>query len=80
MKPLKMSSSQMGHTGKVVIPKSIRNSMNLGKGALLDLYIDGNSIVLIKHLSGCILCGNMEGLKNFNGKNVCESCLKDAGG
>lgn len=63
------------HLGRVVLPAELRKMMQIGERTPLEIFTDGNHIVLKKYLPGCIFCGAGEGLKNFLGKKVCVSCL-----
>lgn len=69
---------KMGQAGRVVLPLEIRESLRIGEGSTLELWVDKDMIILNKQLPNCIFCGNNEGLKNVNGKNICGSCLKEA--
>jgi transcriptional pleiotropic regulator of transition state genes len=63
--------------GRVVIPMELRNVMKISKGDPLEIFIDQDKIILKKYLPGCFLCGNMEELKNVNGKKICQTCLSE---
>lgn len=63
--------------GRVVIPMELRNVMKISKGDPLEIFVDQDKIILKKYLPGCFFCGNMEGLKNINGKKICRSCLNE---
>ncbi len=51
--------------------------MSIDKGVPLEVFVDGNEIVLKKYLPDCLFCGNAEGLKNVHGKKVCLNCLEE---
>lgn len=65
------------HVGRVVLPIELRNTMNLGENAPLEIFVDGNKIVLKKYLPGCLFCGNGDGLTYIKGKKVCGVCLEE---
>jgi len=65
------------HVGRVVLPMELRNTMNLGENAPLEIFVDGNKIVLKKYLSGCLFCGNGDGLTDIKGKKVCGVCWEE---
>lgn len=62
--------------GRIVIPKEIRNSLNIKEKDPLEIYIDGESIVLKKHEPGCILCSKTDSIVSIHGKNICKECIK----
>ena len=61
--------------GRVVIPKEIRKKLNIGEKDPIEIYQDGDAIVLKKYQSGCIFCGNSKDLTLYDGKLVCKKCL-----
>lgn len=68
--------------GRIVLPKSIRKSLSINDRDELEIFVDGNRIVLQKYEVGCIFCNHAEGLVIFNGKHVCARCqnaLKELG-
>ena len=67
--------------GRVVIPKEIRNQLKIRDTVdQLEIYMDGDSIVLKKYQPNCIFCGEMENLISYNGKNVCTKCAEELKG
>ena len=63
--------------GRVVIPKEIRNKLEIEEKDPLEIYGDGRSIVLKKVESNCIFCGNTKDLVEYKGKLICKKCLND---
>jgi transcriptional pleiotropic regulator of transition state genes len=63
--------------GRIVLPKETRRVLDLEEGTPLEIYTEGQSIILKKYEASCIFCGEAAGVKDFKGKKVCESCLKD---
>jgi transcriptional pleiotropic regulator of transition state genes len=61
--------------GRIVIPIELRRTMNIEEKDALEIYVDGNSIILKKYEPACILCGNAEDVINYKEKNLCKSCL-----
>ena len=60
--------------GRVVIPIELRRTMNIEIKDALELFVDGNSIVLKKYLPACVFCGNADDIAAFHGLNVCKKC------
>ncbi len=75
-----MKSSGMGRPidelGRIVIPKEIRKSLNIADKDLMEIYTEGDKIILKKHESGCVFCGNAEDITEFCNKNICKACIK----
>ena len=63
--------------GRVVLPKELRDVLDIPVKTPLEIYVEGDSIILKKYAPDCLFCGNGDDVVNFKGKNVCKSCLKD---
>lgn len=62
--------------GRVVLPIELRRSLDIGERDSLEIYLDGNRIVLQKSEEDCVFCGSSFGLSAYRGKNVCRECLR----
>lgn len=62
--------------GRIVIPKELRRCLCIEEGDSLEIYVEGEQIILKKYEPTCVFCGEGDGIKNFNGKNICPSCVK----
>ena len=62
--------------GRVVIPKEIRKKLDIEERDPIEIYIDGESIILKKFESSCIFCGNMEDVVPYKEKLICRECLE----
>ncbi|HBK86951.1 MAG TPA: AbrB family transcriptional regulator [Firmicutes bacterium] len=62
--------------GRVVIPIELRRTLGIDEKDSLEIYVDGEKIILRKYEPACIFCGNAENVFNYRGKNICEDCLK----
>jgi transcriptional pleiotropic regulator of transition state genes len=63
--------------GRVVIPIELRRTLQIEEKDALEIYVDGERIILKKYEPACIFCGNAEGIKVFKDKNICQECLKN---
>ena len=61
--------------GRIVIPREIRESLNIKRKDPIEIYVDGSSIILKKDTESCVFCGKEENLINFNGKAICQHCI-----
>jgi di/tripeptidase len=41
----------------------------------LEIFTDGDTVVLKKYQVSCVFCSNADNLTDFNGKNVCRECI-----
>lgn len=62
--------------GRVVIPKEIRDMLNIVEKDLMEIFIDGDSIILRKYEESCIFCGNKKNLVTYKNKLICNKCIK----
>lgn len=63
--------------GRVVLPIELRRNLNIEEKDSLEIYVDGNSVILKKYEPDCIFCGNARDVINYKGKNICPACLAD---
>lgn len=63
--------------GRMVIPAELRRTLDISTKDALEIFIDGEKIVLKKYEPACIFCGNAGNVATFNGKNVCHECLEE---
>ena len=46
-------------------------------GDPLEIFVDGEEVILRKYEPGCVFCGNAKYVVEFKGKKVCTNCIKD---
>ena len=61
--------------GRIVLPVELRRTLDIEIKDSLEIYIDGDRIILRKYDDSCIFCGNREGLTEYKGKKVCANCV-----
>lgn len=61
--------------GRIVLPKEIRRSFDLSPKDSVEIFTDGDRIILQKYAPACIFCGNADEVVYFNGKRICPECL-----
>lgn len=61
--------------GRVVIPKELRQAYSLEMGSPLEIFTDGEEIILRPYRPGCQACGSLKNLREFQGIRICEPCL-----
>ncbi len=62
--------------GRVVLPIELRRTMNLSVRDPVEIFIEGESIVLRKFEAACLFCGGGHQLTTFRGKQICAECLR----
>lgn len=62
--------------GRIVLPIELRKHLEIEQGDDIEIFVDGNTVVLEKYNPTCVFCGGREMLIDFCGKNVCAACRK----
>ncbi|SHE39137.1 AbrB/MazE/SpoVT family DNA-binding domain-containing protein [Alkalibacter saccharofermentans] len=63
--------------GRIVIPIELRRTLDINIKDSLEIFVDGNYVVLKKYEPACIFCGNAKDVVNYKGKNICPDCMTD---
>jgi transcriptional pleiotropic regulator of transition state genes len=63
--------------GRVVLPIELRRTLDIAVKDALEIYVDGNSIILKKYEPACIFCGDAKDVNSYKGKNICPKCLEE---
>jgi len=63
--------------GRVVIPIELRRTLGISEKDALEIYVDGERIILKKYEPACIFCGNAEKVTHYKGKIICSECLTE---
>lgn len=62
--------------GRIVLPIELRRTLDIAEKDAVEIYVDGDAVVLRKYDPTCIFCGNSKNMKQYKGKNVCSDCAK----
>ena len=65
---------QVDPLGRVVIPMELRKTRRIDVKDSLEIFVDGDKIILKKYEPACVFCGEAEDVSRINGKNICQSC------
>ncbi len=71
---------QMDSLGRIVLPIELRRTLDIGQKDSLEIYVEGDQVILRKYEPTCVFCENTREVISFRGKNVCPSCLKELKG
>ncbi|MGM9552306.1 MAG: AbrB/MazE/SpoVT family DNA-binding domain-containing protein [Clostridia bacterium] len=64
--------------GRVVIPKELRKNFDIKDNEdFLEIYVEGDKIILKKYAPGCTFCGKEGDLYDYKDKLVCANCIKE---
>ena len=63
--------------GRVVIPIELRRNLDIDVKDALEIFVDGEHIILKKYAPACIFCGQAKDVETYKGKNICPDCFKE---
>ena len=74
--------------GRLVLPVELRRildiksckekgSSNKSDSDAVEIFVDGEEIILRKYNPGCHCCGNMNNLVEVMGLKICNECLEE---
>ena len=63
--------------GRIVIPIELRRTLDIAEKDSLEIYTQDDAIVLKKYENTCVFCGKTKNVREYKGKNICESCLAE---
>nr|WP_275901429.1 AbrB/MazE/SpoVT family DNA-binding domain-containing protein [Cohnella algarum] len=61
--------------GRIVIPMELRRTLGIEEKDSLEIFVDGEKIVIRKYQPGCIHCGSVTNLRTFRDKLICQACV-----
>ena len=68
---------KVDNLGRIVLPIELRRTLDIDLKDPLEIYVDGDSIILKKYEPACIFCGNAKNVKDIHGKIVCQDCINE---
>ncbi|MHA0855250.1 AbrB/MazE/SpoVT family DNA-binding domain-containing protein [Paenibacillus sp. CMAA1364] len=63
--------------GRIVLPIELRRTLGIEIKDGLEIYVDGDRIVLKKYEPSCIFTGDAENLVYFKGKMISKAALEE---
>lgn len=77
---------EIDQLGRFVLPKEMRDSLGIKAktktepGSQLEIYVEGENIILSKYEPGCVFCGEIKETMYYKGKFICSKCKEYIGG
>ena len=62
--------------GRIVLPIELRRTLGIEEKDRIEIFVDGESIILRKYQPSCIFCDNAKDIINYKGKNICPDCIR----
>ena len=68
---------RLDKVGRIVFPVELRKALDIEEKDALEIYVDGEQIILKKYEPACIFCGDARDVVNYKGKNICKNCMEE---
>lgn len=65
--------------GRIVLPIELRRTLDIAERDELEIYMEGDRIILRKFEPSCIFCASSRELVSYRGKNICQECIRNMG-
>ena len=62
--------------GRIVLPIEMRRTLDIAEKDALEIYVDGDNIILRKYQPACIFCDSIQNVISFQGKKICSDCME----
>lgn len=63
--------------GRVVIPIELRRTLDINVKDALEIFTEGQQIIMKKYESSCVFCNSTDDLVQYQGKLICKECLAE---
>ncbi len=73
---MKGTIRKIDECGRVVIPKSLRLKFDIDEGDDVEIFSEGDNIVIRKKRYRCVFCSSESGLVEYKGKCICRRCIE----
>ena len=61
--------------GRIVLPVDVRREKELQDKDALEVFVEGNYILLKKYSPSCTCCGESFDIVSYQGVNICPDCI-----
>ena len=62
--------------GRIVLPIEMRRTLDIEEKDALEIYVEGESIILRKYQAACVFCDSVRDIISFRGRNICTGCIE----
>jgi len=62
--------------GRFVLPKELRNTLDISPKDPVEIFVDGEMIILKKYVPACMFCDNASKITYFRNKLICSECME----
>lgn len=69
-----MAIRELDRLGRIVIPKNLRKKLGMNARVPIEFLFQGDTLILKRYESKCIICTSTKHISQFKGKNLCAEC------
>jgi transcriptional pleiotropic regulator of transition state genes len=63
--------------GRIVLPIELRRTLGIEEKEPLEIFVDGERVILQKYQPACLFCGNADDAIYFKEKIMCKRCIEE---
>ena len=63
--------------GRIVLPIELRRVMGIDIKDPIEIFVDGEQIILKKYQPSCIFCDSNDDIVTFKDKKICRNCIDE---
>ncbi len=67
---------KVDNLGRIVLPKELRSNMRIADNDPVEIFVDGENIIMRKQEYHCVFCKSSDDPLLFHGKIICAPCRK----
>lgn len=68
---------QLDTLGRIVLPIELRRTIGIGPKDMIEIFVEGSSVILRKYEPDCLFCGGSRDLTPYKDKMICARCLTE---
>lgn len=68
---------QLDTLGRIVLPIELRRTIGIGPKDMIEIFVEGSSVILRKYEPDCSFCGSSRSLVQYKDRMICSRCLKE---
>ena len=65
---------KVDNLGRIVLPVELRRTLDIDIHSDVEIYVEGDQVILKKYVPDCIFCGSRENVTLFEDKYICKEC------
>lgn len=67
---------KLDELGRIVLPIELRRNFDLKEKDPVEIFVEGDGIVLKKYEPNCVFCGEKKNLMEYKSRPVCRRCME----